>query len=119
MTEFPRPARATGSPGSAPYCPVLGSASQMRAQIRDRLRDERGTLRSDGPERVALVYPSPYHTGMSSLGFQTIYRVIHESGRCCERAFLPDDVEAWQRARLPLVTYESERAVSDFPVVAM
>lgn len=97
----------------------MSSSAQIRSQIRDRMRDEIGTLRSEAPERVAMVYPSPYRTGMSSLGFQSIYREIHESGRCAERAFLPDDVEAWQRARMQLVTYESERPISEFPVVAM
>ena len=87
--------------------------------MRARLGDETGTLFSDSPERIALVYPSPYRTGMSSLGFQTIYRVIHERGRNAERAFLPDDVEAWKRSRLSLLTYESQRPVSDFPVVAL
>ncbi|MDQ3035503.1 MAG: B12-binding domain-containing radical SAM protein [Myxococcota bacterium] len=96
----------------------MSQADKLRAEIRDRIADEIGTLRSDRPERVALVYPSPYRTGMSSLGYQTIYRAIHESGRVAERAFLPDDVEAWKRARLPLITYESERAVSDFGVIA-
>jgi radical SAM superfamily enzyme YgiQ (UPF0313 family) len=96
----------------------MSHASDLRAEIRGRLRDEIGTLRSDGPERVALVYPSPYRTGMSSLGFLQIYREIHASGRVAERAFLPDDVEAWQRARPPLLTYESERPASDFPVFA-
>lgn len=96
----------------------MSSSAQIRAQIRDRLRDEIGTLHSDRPERVALLYPSPYHAGMSSLGFQTIYREIHASGRSCARAFLPDDVEAWRRSRAPLVTYESERPISEFPVIA-
>ena len=88
------------------------NASQLRAQIRERLGDEIGTLRSEGPEAVAMLYPSPYNAGMSSLGFQTIYREIHASGRVAERAFLPDDVEEWKCARLPLLTYETERPVS-------
>jgi radical SAM superfamily enzyme YgiQ (UPF0313 family) len=96
----------------------MSSATQIRAQIRSRIADEVGTLWSESPERVALVYPSPYYVGMSSLGFQTIYRQIHASGRSAERAFLPDDVEAWRRARLPLVTYEGQRSVSDVPVIA-
>lgn len=70
------------------------------------------------PERVALLYPSPYHTGMSSLGYQTIYREIHASGRTAERAFLPDDVDAWRNARVPLFTYEAQRPVGAFRVVA-
>lgn len=87
--------------------------------VRDRLKAERGTLFRDVPERVALLYPSPYHTGMSSLGYQTIYRAIHESGRAVERAFLPDDVEAWRQSRAPLFTYEGERPINAFSVVAI
>jgi len=88
--------------------------------VRARLADEVGTLRSEAPERVALVYPSPYRTGMSSLGFQTIYREINGSpGRAAERAFLPDDPDAWAASRAPLFTYESEQPVADFPVIAL
>lgn len=91
-----------------------------RSLIRDRLRDETGTLVKDAHEAVALVYPSPYRTGMSSLGFQTIYRGINgAAGRAAHRAFLPDDVDAWRASRTPLLTYEMERAVGDYPVVAL
>ena len=67
-----------------------------------------------------MVYPSPYHVGMSSLGFQTIYRRWNEiEGFACERAFLPDDVAAWRKARLPLVTYETEREIGTADVIAL
>jgi radical SAM superfamily enzyme YgiQ (UPF0313 family) len=96
------------------------SIGQYHQSIRERLVDEIGTCVKDAPEKVALVYPSPYHVGMSSLGFQTIYREINASpGRAAERAFLPDDVEAHVRGNLPISTYESLRHVSDFPVVGM
>ena len=79
---------------------------------------ETGVVRKDAPERVALVYPSPYRAGMSSLGYQTIYREINDSqGRSAERAFLPDDVRA--QSGSPLTTYEFERPVGDFEVVAL
>src|SRR5256885_11972331 len=85
-----------------------------------RLDDEVGTLHKQAALAVALVYPSPYHVGMSSLGFQTIYRSLNEiAGYSCERAFLPDDVAQWKRARLPLLTYESERPVGEADVVAL
>ncbi len=84
-----------------------------------RLRDEVGTLHKQADLAVALVYPSPYHVGMSSLGFQTIYRELHAlASVTAERAFLPDDVAEARRRREPLCTYESGRPVSDFPVVA-
>jgi radical SAM superfamily enzyme YgiQ (UPF0313 family) len=35
-----------------------------------------------------------------------------------ERAFLPDDVAEWRASRLPLITYEHQRPVSVFDVVA-
>jgi radical SAM superfamily enzyme YgiQ (UPF0313 family) len=98
----------------------MGAKDRYREQIRARLGDEVGTVVKEAPERVALVYPSPYVAGMSSLGFQQIYRTINETpGRAAERAFLPDDVEAHAASRLPLITYESERPVGGFPVMAM
>jgi radical SAM superfamily enzyme YgiQ (UPF0313 family) len=87
--------------------------------LRDRLADERGTLRKQAATRIALCYPSPYHVGMSSLGFQTIYREIHAHvDATAERAFLPDDVGAWREARVPLCTYESQQPVASFPCLA-
>ncbi|MBC7794925.1 MAG: radical SAM protein [Clostridia bacterium] len=82
-----------------------------------RLAGETGTIYRAGRRSVALVYPSPYAVGMSSLGFQQIYgslNAMHDT--VAERAFLQDeDVEV---GRTPLVTYESRRPVSDFPVIA-
>jgi radical SAM superfamily enzyme YgiQ (UPF0313 family) len=80
-----------------------------------RLRRETGTISKDAPLRVALVYPSPYRAAMSSLGYQTLYRVINDlDGVCCERAVLesPDDLP-------PLRTLESESPVGDAAVVAL
>ncbi len=92
----------------------------LRALARSRLAAERGTIRKDAPDRVALCYPSPYNVGMSSLGFQTIYREINaRAGRVAERAFLPDDVPAQRASRVPLFTYETERPVGDHRVVAL
>ncbi len=97
----------------------MSSPNELREHARGLLAQEIGTLHKDGPERVALVYPSPYHTGMSSLGFQQIYRIIHERpGRVAERAFLPDDVSRWRESRMPLFTLESGRPVSAAGVVA-
>ena len=56
---------------------------------------------------------------MSSLGFQTIYREINDQPRrAAERGFLPDPGTArGHRAQAPL-SYESQRPLSDFPVLA-
>jgi radical SAM superfamily enzyme YgiQ (UPF0313 family) len=85
--------------------------------IRARLADEQGTLNKQAATRIALCYPSPYHVGMSSLGFQTIYREIHQHpGATAERAFLPDDVSEWRGT--PLCTYESQTPLSAFSSLA-
>lgn len=100
----------------------------LRTTIAARLGDEQLLIprSSEGALRLSLVYPSPYHVGMSSLGFQVIYRLLNDPDfpawpgprppLRAERAFLPDDVAAWQQSRLPLLTYESQSPVGDSPV---
>lgn len=86
------------------------------AIIRRRLAAEVGRVDKHAPFRVALSYPSPYHTGMSSLGFQQIYRSVQaEPGMAADRAFLPDDDDD---ARTVAVTYEQLRPIGDYPVIA-
>lgn len=87
--------------------------------VQARLAEEVGTLFKDAPLRVALCYPSPYHVGMSSLGFQTIYREIHaHDGATAERAFLPDDVPDFRASGAPLFTYETQTPVSQMGILA-
>ncbi len=94
-------------------------SSHPREIVRKRLADERGTIFKQAPERLVLIYPSPYFAAMSSLGFQTIYRQINSrSERAAERAFLPDSVSHYRITKIPLFSYESGRPVSDFPLVA-
>ncbi|MFW5876672.1 MAG: radical SAM protein [Myxococcota bacterium] len=99
----------------------MGSRRDMGDEVRRRLGDEIGTIRKDAPERVALVYPSPYAVGMSSLGFQTIYREINGSpGRAAHRAFLPDEGTGAAAADVgALTTYEAGAPVGDYPVLAL
>ena len=88
-------------------------------RVQSLLTDEQGTLYKDAPYRVALCYPSPYHVGMSSLGYQAIYGEIHSRpGFTAERAFLPDDVEVYRRTRTPLFTVETQSPVSSFHLLA-
>lgn len=89
------------------------------SQIRRRVGAEQGVLRKTASLRVALCHPSPYEVAMSSLGYQAIYREIcahHDA--VAERAFLPDDPREHRKSRVPVLTYESETPLSDFPVVA-
>jgi radical SAM superfamily enzyme YgiQ (UPF0313 family) len=91
----------------------------ITSQVRQRAGAEAGAIRSQAPLRVALGYPSQYAVGMSSLGYQTIYREIHSHpGAAAERAFLPDNPEDYRRLRLSVFTYESERPLADFSVIA-
>ena len=68
---------------------------------------------------MVMLYPSPYRAGMSSLGFQWIHSVLRSAGFAVERAFLPDDVEAWRKSRTPLLTYETQSPVGDFPLIGI
>jgi len=84
------------------------------------LADETGRLSKQAPLTVGLLYPSPYHVGMSSLGFQRIYRALMEApGVACERAFLDDECES-DLARPPErpITYESTRPIDELPILA-
>jgi radical SAM superfamily enzyme YgiQ (UPF0313 family) len=106
---------ASASPASA----RLDERSLLRVR-RDR---EVGTLGMNRPSEVALAYPSPYRAGMSSLGFQTLYRILHELGIGAHRAFLPDAWEAmalpWPQPRRQILTYEAERPLSSYRVIGL
>ncbi len=68
---------------------------------------------------LALVYPSPYNIGMSSLGFQTIYRLFNQmSDVNCERSFLPEDTSIYRSKKSKLFSFETETEISNFDIVA-
>jgi len=71
--------------------------------------------------RIALAYPNQYRTGMSNLGFQTIYALFNDPPSfLCERVFLPDpgDEGAFSPGPTPLSSLESGRPLGDFDLVA-
>jgi radical SAM superfamily enzyme YgiQ (UPF0313 family) len=91
-----------------------------RKLIRARLAAEIGRIERSAPTRVALVYPSPYHVGMSSLGYQSVYATIQRMpGFACERAFLPDEGERPGATIERPVTYESLSELGEFGIVAV
>ncbi len=97
----------------------MATRQALIEQLNQRSAAEQGSLRKDAPLRVAMTYPSPYHVGMSSLGFQAIAReVFLHDGAAPERVFLPDDVDAWTKAKLPPVSEETHRPLSQFDVIA-
>ena len=89
------------------------------AAFERRLQGERGNEFAQGGEPLAMLYPSPYRAGMSSLGFQWILTLLRRAGFAAERAFLPDDPAAWRKSRAPLCTYETRTPLSHFPVIGV
>src|SRR5512146_3240966 len=99
-------------------CRIMNSW-ELISLVHQRVAEETGTLRTQAPFRIALCYPSEYSVGMSSLGFQTIYREIHlHPDTAAERAFLPDSPGDYRRLRVPVFTYESDTPIPNFPVIA-
>ena len=96
---------------------------QYRERARDVLAREVGYVRKPhgGRIRVALVFPNTYYVGMSSLGFQTVYRLFNDlDDVVCERVFLPakQELQAQLEAGAPLLTLESQTPIGDFDVIA-
>jgi len=72
--------------------------------------------------RLALGYANTYHVGMSSLGFQTVYRLFNDlDDVVCERVFLPgrQELREQMESGQPLLTLESQTPVRDFDVFAL
>ena len=113
---LPRPA---DRPSKTPHDRRATNAGGQLHDIGRRLAQERGgTFRIGGP-RVAMLYPSPYRAGMSSLGFQWVIHLLREAGIAAERAFLPDDLPGAQRRREGLPTYETGTPLGRFPVIGV
>src|SRR5579864_1364751 len=107
---------------------------------RKRLAREQGTVRKDWGGRVpiALCYPNSYAIGMCNLGFQSVYGLFNSARDfVCERVFAEpvligsrsagrgdwtgDDsyrIESRLQAVGEPLSVESQRPLSDFPVVA-
>lgn len=92
-----------------------------RDLIKSRLLREEGRIDKSAPWRVALTYPSPYAVGMSSLGFQQIYRLLQAvPGIACERVFLPDGADRAESGEIEApVSYEGLRPLGEFPLIAV
>src|ERR671912_2786587 len=96
---------------------------QNRERARDMLAREVGFVQKPhgGRLRVALAFPNTYFVGMSSLGFQTVYRLFNDiDDVVCERVFLPgrQELQAQLASGAPLLTLESQTPVRDFDVLA-
>ena len=96
---------------------------QARERALDTLSREVGYVRKPhgGRLRVVLAFPNTYFVGMSSLGFQTVYRLFNGLDEVvCERVFLPPKQELQEQLAngTPLLTLESQTPVAEFDVVA-
>ena len=96
---------------------------KQRDRARDTLSREVGFIQKPhgGRLRVALAFPNTYFVGMSSLGFQTVYRLFNDIEEVvCERVFLPpkQELQAQLASGSPLLTLESQTPVRDFDVLA-
>jgi len=96
---------------------------EYRERARAILAREVGYVRKPhgGRLRVALAFPNTYFVGMSSLGYQTVYRLFNEiEDVVCERVFLPpkQELRAQLASGAPLLTIESQTPVGDFDVLA-
>ena len=96
---------------------------QHRDRARDTLAREVGFVQKPhaGRLRVALAFPNTYFVGMSSLGFQTVYRLFNDRDDVvCERVFLPpkQELQAQLASGAPLLTLESQTPVREFDVLA-
>ena len=83
-------------------------------QAREILVAEEGTVIKDWGGRlpIALVYPNTYYVGMSSLGFQTLYRLLN--GRqevVAERVFWSPKGSTY--------SLETQQRLTDFAVLAI
>lgn len=95
----------------------------LKERYREILSREKGYYNKVWGNEVnlCLAYPHAYQTGMSNLGFQTVYDLFnrHPQGRC-ERLFLPGPAEEAEfiSRELPLFSLESQRPLTDFDALA-
>ena len=72
------------------------------------------------PNKFALVYPSTYELGMSSLGVQVIYATLNSRpDTACERVFVPESQYLRQLVtqKSPLFSFETQTALNRFDII--
>ena len=72
------------------------------------------------PNKFALVYPSTYELGMSSLGIQVIHAILNNrQDTTCERVFFPESkyVAELVRKKTPLFSLETQTYINTFDIV--
>jgi radical SAM superfamily enzyme YgiQ (UPF0313 family) len=90
--------------------------SILLAQERGYIKKVWGTFNT-----VCLAYPNYYRTGMSNLGFQTVYQIFNEQPSfLCERVFLPaaGDEAEFAAGGADFVSMENQKPVTEFDILA-
>jgi radical SAM superfamily enzyme YgiQ (UPF0313 family) len=88
-------------------------------QAKKILAREEGTVRKDWGGRlpIVLIYANTYRLGMSSLAMHSVYRLFNDQPDVvCERAFA--GYQSALQADEPILSIESQRPLTDFPVIA-
>jgi len=98
-------------------------SDKIISYYRKRLTREKGTTIKDwgGKTAIALAYPNHYRVGMSSLGFQVIYKLFNRRDDVvAERVFLPDRKERdlYGEKGKGLLSIESQSMLRRFDIVA-
>src|SRR5438876_791207 len=96
---------------------------QLTQTVRKLLADEKGTIYKPHGDRlqIALAFPNSYRLGMSNLGYQVVYRLFNtREATVCARTSLPEPLEEidYRKTHTPLFSWESQRAIDEFDVVA-
>jgi len=96
---------------------------KLKKRYRNILSKEKGYQKNLWGNRitVCLAYPHYYRTGMSNLGFQTLYALFNSHPSfLCERVFLPDpdDEATFISKSTPLFSLESQKPLADFDIIA-
>lgn len=96
---------------------------KLEKKYRDILSREEGYQKKVWGDKitVCLAYPNHYRTGMSNLGFQTLYALFNNHPSfLCERVFLPDpgDESKFIPGSTSLFSLESRKPLADFDIIA-
>ncbi|MFQ5842572.1 MAG: TIGR03960 family B12-binding radical SAM protein [Thermodesulfobacteriota bacterium] len=117
--------RFEGNPSRFEGFPLLRVTMSWKLiqRAKERLSEERGTIHKEWGAKttVCLAFPNRYYTGMSNLGFQTLYHQLNQfQDIVCERVFLPDKEELveYRKTDTVLFSLESQRPLYDFNILA-
>ncbi|HOO40085.1 MAG TPA: radical SAM protein [Syntrophales bacterium] len=101
--------------------PVMSWAlTKKNQELLDHERGFRKKIWGEGLT-ICLAYPHFYGTGMSNLGFQTVYALLNDLPFClCERVFLPQpgDEARFRAKAIPLFSMESRKPLNEFDFIA-